>query len=379
MDVDSNAKEDNKKRGRSETSVSDADASMIDDSNVSKDASQGKADDTSFRDKEMKEDSDKGKIKSPQNVNKGNSQPQSRRKKIKKAKYDKEQKGDEGEWEDLSFKETVKLQLKDISDSLANVVSKKEIESMFSTFFEKKLDKLMFKMKEEVMRSVNHRIEVLEGELHDYKDQNDKLGKRIETLENELKKKSEDMQSQTQETEKLQTAIEDTDKAFYGRANELEQYSRRNNVRIWGLAESEETEDANTTADMVVRKLNEILGLNLHRYDIDIAHRIGRKQKGVKSSRCVIVKFVSRMTKIKCLKDRKTKLKGTKIFIQEDLTSLNYSVFMATKGNNDVDKSWTIDGTIYVKWKGSDVIKKVGYAEYDEWLEWSEESDSDTS
>ena len=38
------------------------------------------------------------------------------------------------------------------------------------------------------MRSVNHRIEVLRGELHDYKYQNNKFGRRIETLENELKR-----------------------------------------------------------------------------------------------------------------------------------------------------------------------------------------------
>ena len=33
----------------------------------------------------------------------------------------------------------------------------------------------MFEMKEKVMESVSRRIEVLEGDLHDYKDENDKL------------------------------------------------------------------------------------------------------------------------------------------------------------------------------------------------------------
>ena len=56
--------------------------------------------------------------------------------------------------------------------------------------------------------------------------------------------------------------------------------------------------------------LNERLGTNLHMYDIDKAHRMGRKKKNRKSGRCIIVKFVSGMSKIKCLKDRKKKLKG---------------------------------------------------------------------
>ena len=367
------AKEDNKKRGRSETSVSDA--SMLDDSNASKDDNQG-------RPKESLDismtDTEKCKINTPKGVYKGKSQPQSK-KKSKKARYDKGQKGDEEDWEDLSFKEIVRAQLKDISDSLANVVSKKEIESLFSTLLEKKLDKLLTKMKDEIMRSVSHRIEILEGDLHDYKDQNEKLTKRIETLEDKLKKVSENVHSQTQATEKLQTAIEDTDKAFYGRANEIEQYSRRNNIRIWGIPEGEEAEDANDTADTVVSKLNELMGVNLRRYDIDIAHRLGEKRKGKKSGRCIIVKFVSRMSKIKCLKDRKTKLKGTNIYIQEDLTRLNYSVLMATKGNEDVEKSWTIDGAVCVKWKGLSDIKKISFAEYDEWLDLMEEDELDSS
>ena len=189
-----------------------------------------------------------------------------------------------------------------------------------------------------------------------------------------MKEKLDDIETQRQDTEKLQSTKEDTDKAFYGRANELEQYSRRNNVRILGIPEVEENEDASDTADVVVKKLNETMGVNLNRYDIDIAHRLGRKKKGMKSGRCIIVKFVSRMSKIKCLKDRKTKLKGKHIYIQEDLTSLNYSVLMATKGNDDVEK---IDGAIFVKWKGSDAIKKLGYADYDNWLDLMEEPEED--
>ena len=95
-----------------------------------------------------------------------------------------------------------------------------------------------------------------------------------------MKTKPEDIENQKQEAEKLQPKIEDTDKAFYGRANELEQYSRRNNIRIWGIPEAKESEDANDTVDAVVNKLNETMGVNLHRYDIEKAHRLGRKRKG---------------------------------------------------------------------------------------------------
>ena len=58
--------------------------------------------------------------------------------------------------------------------------------------------------------------------------------------------------------------------AFYGRVNELEQYTRRNNIHIMGLPETEAKEEAYTSAGMVVSRLNETMWVNIHRNDIDI-------------------------------------------------------------------------------------------------------------
>ena len=60
-------------------------------------------------------------------------------------------------------------------------------------------------------------------------------------------------------------------------------------------------------------------------------------------------------------------MKGTKIYIQEDLTNLNYSILMATRGNDEVEKSWTLDGAVYVKSKGSDKVKRIEFKDYQEW------------
>ena len=46
----------------------------------------------------------------------------------------------------------------------------------------------MLKIKKESYETVNHRIEVLERDLHDYKDQNEKLINRIKTLDDDLNK-----------------------------------------------------------------------------------------------------------------------------------------------------------------------------------------------
>ena len=261
-------------------------------------------------------------------------------------------------------------------------MNRSELKNEFSKLFDTKLDKLMTTMKEEIIESVTHRIEVLEGDLHDCQVNNDALCEKVKSMEKTLKDKTDTIENlkkesedQKQDIERLQYALEDSDRAFYGRSNELEQYSRRNNIRIWGIPEAEGEEDAQATIDRVVKVLNEKLGAKLTSYDIDIAHRIGKKKKIKKSGRCIIVKFLSRMSKIKCLKDRKTRLKGTNIFIQEDLTNLNYSVYMAARSNDEVQKCWTIDGSVYVVMKGSEEITRIEYPDYQDWLDFVDDGE----
>ena len=265
----------------------------------------------------------------------------------------------------VSFKDSIQTQLAEISDSLTKVVSKTEIENIFAELFEKKLLEMMADIKDKIIESVTHKVEVLEGELHGTNFENEKLHSQIEKLKKDIEMKDETIN-------KLQRSLEDTDKAFYGRFNELEQYSRRNNIRIWGIPEKVEKgetyESMETTVSLVVKTLNEKMGLNLENRDIDIAHRIGKKIPN-QPDRCIISKLISRVNKMKNLRDRKKKLQGTNIKIQEDLTKLNLAVLKATWKNDDVERSWTAEGTIYVKWAGSGNIKKLDYNDYSDWLD----------
>ena len=329
--------DESNKRKRSVTSTSEVDTSM----NVDQETNKSMVDEQSNK-------ADKKKTKSTK----------------KKAKKAKKADSSDDEWIDESFKDSIQSQLAEISVCLTKVVSKTEIETIFSKLFEKKLREMITDIKDKIIESVTHKIEVLEGELHGTNIENEKLRSKIQKLEKDIEMTDETVN-------KLQRSLEDTDRAFYGRSNELEQYSRRNNIRIWGIPEKvdgEKYESMETTVSLVVKTLNEKMGLNLENRDIDIAHRIGKKMPN-QPDRCIIAKFTSRLNKMKSLKDRKKKLQGTNIKIQEDLTKLNLAVLKATWKNDDVERSWTTEGAIYVKWVGSGNIKKLGFNEYSEWLE----------
>lgn len=69
----------------------------------------------------------------------------------------------------------------------------------------------------------------------------------------------------------------------------------------------------------------------------------------------MLVKFVSRQTKINVMKLAKM-LKGTGIYINEDLTHLNQEVLAAMKGNakNKIDHCWSFQGKLYARFIRAD-------------------------
>ena len=58
------------------------------------------------------------------------------------------------EWIDVSFKESVQTQLSEISEVLAKVASKTEIENIFTNLLEQKMQTLMPHMKNKIIETV---------------------------------------------------------------------------------------------------------------------------------------------------------------------------------------------------------------------------------
>nr|XP_022902362.1 uncharacterized protein LOC111415085 [Onthophagus taurus] len=93
-----------------------------------------------------------------------------------------------------------------------------------------------------------------------------------------------------------------------------EQYSRRNNVRIFGISEKEKENVEEIVTDILTKKIEYLMPENA----IECYHRVGKKTA---RPRAIIVKFLSRKYKDEVVRWR-SKLKGTKINIKEDLTQI---------------------------------------------------------
>ena len=122
----------------------------------------------------------------------------------------------------------------------------------------------------------------------------------------------------------------------------LEQYSRRENVRIHGL---EETAEREVNLEKRVLGLLQKAGTQLTEKDIAACHRTGKPRNG---SRPVLVRFVSRKSKVTIMKSKRNlKDKNPRVFINDDLTSLRSRLLGYIKSIDNVEKAWTIDGRIY--------------------------------
>ena len=197
------------------------------------------------------------------------------------------------------------------------------------------------------------------------------LEKQISTVEVKLTEKLK------QETEKAKKSIEEElntsfqmleeglkqkmsliDKTNEAR-NNLEQYTRKNSARLFGVKESD---DEATPESQAIHIIKEHLRIEINESEVEIAHRVGKyRQEGKldsKKARPILIKFLSHKSKEKIMK-AKRHFKGSNYWITEDLTSVNLEKL---KCLNELRKAgkirnvWTTDGKIRVRRLNDSVV-----------------------
>lgn len=164
-----------------------------------------------------------------------------------------------------------------------------------------------------------------------------------EVIDDKLSQLHQDNARLNDENEKLKERVVKLESAM----DETEQYSRRNNLRISNIAESD---DENT--DQLVLKVAEILEVSLTPIDIDRSHRVGRK--GIKPRRDIIVKFGTYRARERLFKNR-AKLKDSEmngVYINEDLTKRRSEILYQARRrakSGALRGAWSFDGRILVK------------------------------
>ena len=116
--------------------------------------------------------------------------------------------------------------------------------------------------------------------------------------------------------------------------NDLEQYGRRYNIRIFGLDIKE------NCMENVVTFIRDNLSMDLSLSDVENAHPLPYKTGSGPSKPSVIVRLRSRGTRDEILQRRKI-LKGTGVSISEDLTKNNIQLMNRLRADERVDSTWS--------------------------------------
>ena len=202
-------------------------------------------------------------------------------------------------------------------------------------------------------------VEELRSSLFTVQLENDELKKKVVTLRTE----QEELKQQVKEAKFLAELAEK-------RAEDLDSYGRRNNIRIYGVKE-ERGEDCEAK---VLNIVHDKLKVDLKKENIEAVHRLGAKKENQQTSRGIIVRFVSRRNRDSVFYAKRN-LRDTGIVIAEDLTKKQYSLLNIVKDNMDLCKqAWTKKGQVFMKSQTGRIVHIKSASDWfdqsqrDEWM-----------
>ena len=139
--------------------------------------------------------------------------------------------------------------------------------------------------------------------------------------------------------------------------DQLEQYSRRTNLRFFGVPESEKGEDTTSKLPTIV---NETMGVTppIVNADVVTSHRLGRRMPGADAQtrpRPVIVKFATTHVRDVVIRARRRLREsggGPTLYVNEELTRRRAALAKKTrelKKEKKITDCWTFNGKVLVK------------------------------
>lgn len=181
------------------------------------------------------------------------------------------------------------------------------------------------------------------------------LNKLLESVNNALHENQKKIKTVEEKVHRIESQVRQIDDSV-----ELqEQYSRSNNLRFFGIPETENENTNEVIMDVCKKKLN----IPLSPEDIDICHRLSRGEGATDHHRPIMVRFVRRSLRNNVFKAKKN-LKGAKIIIREDLTKRRVSIVKDLIKRTNQRDVFSNNGNIFIKIKGK-ILKIHLVSEYD--------------
>jgi len=136
--------------------------------------------------------------------------------------------------------------------------------------------------------------------------------------------------------------------------NDLEQQSKKNTIRIFGVEDNNPRESTEKCTKQIVKLITEKLNILFKEDDIEVAHRLGVFNR--QRQRSIICKLTHRRMNTNILQRRRN-LKGSGVVIVEDLTTKNRDLLGKIQKIQCVRNAWTVDGKFFTLLSNGKKIK----------------------
>lgn len=205
-------------------------------------------------------------------------------------------------------------------DSIHVTVSKEELQEMI----DKAITKAMEKEREQIKDMV-----------HEFKENVAMLIEDVNSMKTDIVGIKEEMA----EVNVMKQRINSLEQSLSCQINDVDNYQRRENLRIHGLKERNGEDPVKVVQEFFAEN-NYTVGDG----DLHIVHRVGKASPH--KPRAMIVRFHNRNTKMKIIRDRK-KLKGSGITLAEDVSTLTMQTLIRIQKNELIASAWTWNGVIW--------------------------------
>lgn len=234
--------------------------------------------------------------------------------------------------------EKMNTDLQETRESVKGLLSKEEMKAFIVSTVEAVTAQIEKKMRKRLDKIIDEKVEQTVEEK--VKEKNAELNDRLDSLvlENiKLKEDVENLKASFKECEKYtKTALR--------KSNTNEQYSRKNNVKIMGIVETEdETEESLT--QKVIDILDKKAKVKVEERKIMALHRIPGKSGMPKP---VLVKLTNNSEKTKIMKKRQ-EMKRAGYKLVDDVTKMNTQLINSLLLHEKIDSAWYFNGSVFGK------------------------------
>ncbi|XP_013380206.1 unconventional myosin-Vb [Lingula anatina] len=233
------------------------------------------------------------------------------------------------------------IKLDEIESEIKNTVKTNDLKDIVQEMVTETVTKLLLNFKDEIGTNLEkledkHKLDI--GELRE----------RIDSLELENDALREQLAGKEKSLRKLTETVEQANYASNNAikmANYNEQYSRKNNIKIYGVIEKEHE----NTRDVVCKVLKEQGEVQITADDITAVHRIPGRQG---SPRPILMHVKNTEIKVRIMRSRSTLKRHDKgVRLADDITKLNAQLLQRLKENEQIEQSWFYNGSVYGKVK----------------------------